>query len=172
MRNISIHREIVHVQDIDIFYRDTKTDGPAILCLHGRWGRGETWVNFMQRYGEKYRIIAPDQRGHGLSSKPIAKYMAEEMAKDMIGLLDYLQLKPVILLGHSMGGHNAGYLTAAYPEYVKAVAIMDKSANGPEKPNPTPLEELPAIDPETKDWPMPFKSLREAQEFIKKAEVI
>lgn len=168
MRNVKIHRSIVKLSNIDIFIRDTKTDGQTILCLHGRWGRGETWVDFMKHYGETYRVIAPDQRGHGLSGKPISKYTAEEMAADMIALLDFLQIDSVILVGHSMGGYIAGYLTAFYPGYVKALAILDKSASGPEKPNTLPLDKLEINDPVTKDWPMPFTSLTEAQEFIKK----
>ena len=169
MESRLIHREIVQLNGIEIFYRDTRTEGPAILCLHGRWGRGETWLDFIQHYGDTYRIIAPDQRGHGLSGKPIAKYTAEEMTGDMIALLDHLQLDSAIVVGHSMGGTIAGNLAATYPQRVKGLAILDKSAHGPEQPNPQPLEELQIVDPVTKDWPLPFKSLSEAQIFIKKA---
>jgi 2-succinyl-6-hydroxy-2,4-cyclohexadiene-1-carboxylate synthase len=87
-----IHREMVRLGNIDILLRDTRTNGQAILCLHGRWGRGETWVDFMQHYSQNYRVLAPDQRGHGLSSKPSGRYTAEEMASDMVQLLDYLDL--------------------------------------------------------------------------------
>jgi 2-succinyl-6-hydroxy-2,4-cyclohexadiene-1-carboxylate synthase len=156
---------------IDIFYRDTRTNGPPILCLHGRWGRGETWMDFMQHYGDKYRIIAPDQRGHGLSSKPMTKYTGEEMAGDMVNLLDYLHLNSVILVGHSMGGYIAGCLAASYPGYFRALAILDKSASGPEKKNTLPLDKIALVDPVTKDWPLPFTSLIAAQEHIRKEMV-
>ena len=169
MGNTKIHRSIAKLDTIDIFFRDTKTEGQTILCLHGRWGRGETWIDFMQHYGQTYRIIAPDQRGHGLSDKPVSKYTAEEMAGDMIGLLNYLHIDSVIVVGHSMGGHIAGYLAALYPNYVKALAILDKSASGPEEPNTLPLDKIQINDPVTEDWPMPFSSLVEAQEFIKNA---
>lgn len=168
MEKIKIYRDIAKLKSVDIFYRDTKTEGPAILCLHGRWGRGETWVDFIQHYGNKYRVIAPDQRGHGLSGKPISKYTAEEMAADMVELLEYLKLDSVILVGHSMGGRVAGYLTALYPKFVKALAILDKSASAPAKPSTLPLDQIPTIDPLTKDWPLPFVSLSEAKDFIKR----
>jgi pimeloyl-ACP methyl ester carboxylesterase len=49
------------------------------------------------------------------------------------------------------------------------LAILDQSATGPDKPNPLPLDKITPIDPVTKDWPLPFASRMEAQEFMKKA---
>lgn len=169
MSSIRIHRNMVALNGIDIFYLETKTKGDAVICLHGRWGRGETWVDFMQQYGDRYRIIAPDQRGHGLSGKPVSKYTADEMASDVIALLDFLNIDSIILVGHSMGAYVAGYLCATHPDRVKALALLDKSAAGPEKASALPVEKFPPIDPITKDWPLPFSSRVEAQNYIKNA---
>ncbi len=140
MPRITIHRKVAHLGSVDIFYRDTETDGQPIICLHGRWGRGETWIDFSQHYGDRFRVIAPDQRGHGLSSKPTTKYTAEEMSADMLGLLHNLQIKSAIIVGHSMGGYIAGYMAAHYPTMVRALAILDKSAAGPAKSSELPPE--------------------------------
>ncbi|GMX65395.1 hypothetical protein Elgi_46650 [Paenibacillus elgii] len=156
MKKIKIYRSIAKLKSIDMFYFDTKTEGQPILCLHGRRGRAETWFDFIQHYGEQYRIIAPDQRGHGLSSKPVSKYTAEEMAEDIIQLLDFLKIDSIILVGHSMGGAVAGYLAAVYPEYVKAVAILDKSASGPAEPNKVMIDKSQLRDPLTKIGPYPL----------------
>lgn len=155
------------LKNIDIFYFDTETEGPVIICLHGRWGRAETWCDFIQHYGKQYRIIAPDQRGHGLSSKPEAEYTSKEMAADIIELLEFLKIDSAILVGHSMGGAVAGYIASEYPKCIKAVAILDKSAAGPAEPNNLPLDESQLRDPLTKDWPLPFDTLNEAMNFIK-----
>lgn len=167
MGKVPIHRNTAKLKQVDLFYFDTQTEGPTLLCLHGRWGRAETWYDFIQHYGSRYRIIAPDQRGHGLSGKPVSKYTAEEMAGDIAELIEILKLDSVILVGHSMGGRIAGYLTALYPQYVKAVAILDKSAGAPPRLEPLPEGQLPAIDPLTKDWPLPFSSLSQAMAFIR-----
>jgi 2-succinyl-6-hydroxy-2,4-cyclohexadiene-1-carboxylate synthase len=165
MEKVKINRNIAKLNNIDMFYLDTKTEGPTIVCLHGMYGRAETWDDFINHYGKRCRIIAPDQRGHGLSSKPIAQYTSEEMAGDIIELLDFLNINSVILVGHSMGGAIAGHLAALYPKYVKAVAILDKSAEEANKLS----RDQERSDPLTKDWPMPFATLNEAMDFIKQA---
>ena len=91
------------------------------------------------------------------------------MAADIIALLDHLKLEPVILVGHSMGGYIAGTLAATVPNRIKGLAVLDKSAAGPEKQNPNPPEKILAVDPVTKEWPLSFSSLKEAQEFIRNA---
>lgn len=161
---------MIRLKEIDMFYFDTKADGPAILCLHGRWGRAQAWYDFMQRYGAKYRVIAPDQRGHGLSGKPISKYTSGEMAADIAELTDELHTGPVLLVGHSMGGRVAGHFAAAYPQKLKALAILDVTANGTVNASELAPEQIPSVDPYTKDWPMPFASLMEAMTFIRQAE--
>jgi len=42
MKKIKIYRNVAKLKSIGLFYFDTKTEGPTILCLHGRYGRAET----------------------------------------------------------------------------------------------------------------------------------
>lgn len=165
MEKVKIYRDVAKLKNIDIFYLDTKTKGQTIVCLHGMYGRAETWSDFINNYGKQYRVIAPDQRGHGLSGKPTSKYTSKEMAEDIIELLHLLKIDSVILVGHSMGGAVAGHLAAVYPKCIKAVAILDKSAK---EANKLHLDDN-LYDPLTKDWPMPFATLNEAIDFIKQA---
>ena len=167
MEQVKVYRAVAKLKSLNLFFLDTRTQGPVILCLHGRWGRAQTFFAFMQQYGKEYRVIAPDQRGHGLSGKPVSRYTGEEMAEDVAALLDYLNIERIILVGHSMGGRVAGYFAALHPARVQALAILDKSANGPAAKPLLPLADIPAIDPLTKDWPMPFATLQQAQAFLK-----
>ncbi|MDR9855677.1 alpha/beta hydrolase [Paenibacillus sp. VCA1] len=122
----------------------------------------------MNKVNEKVRFFtAPDMRGHGLSGKPVARYTSQEMAEDMIELLNLLNINSAIVVGHSMGGRVAGHLAAHYPGRFRAAAIIDISARGPATPSSLLPEEIPNVDPFTKDWPLPFSSLPEAMQFIR-----
>ena len=150
-----------------LFYLDTKSDLPVIVCLHGRFGRGETWLDFARRYYKRYRIIAPDQRGHGLSSKPIGNYSAEEMADDIAALVTHCDCEQLIVVGHSMGARVAGYFATQHPGLVSALVLLDHSPfAGRPRPSRKSLNEIPQLDAFTATWPLPFASRVEASEFI------
>jgi pimeloyl-ACP methyl ester carboxylesterase len=163
--DIIIHRATASLNGVRFFHLDTGSAEPVMLCLHGRWGRALTWLNFMRRYADRYRIIAPDQRGHGLTDKPDWGYSPSEMADDAYNLLEHLGCNEAIVVGHSMGGKIAAFLTDRHPEMVKAVAILDVSAAESPKAAATALE--PDDDGLTKDWPVPFMTYPEAVDFLK-----
>ncbi len=95
----AVQRKTVEIDGLRLLYRDTETSGPLILSLHGRFGRGETWLDFICHYSDQFRIVAPDQRGHGLSDKPRGKYTSEELAQDAAGLIEKLDCGPAIRPG-------------------------------------------------------------------------
>jgi len=162
MHQLPIQRSMVHVNGVDLLVRDTGTDLPPMLCLHGRWGRGETWSELTARYRDRYRIIAPDQRGHGLSGKPRTRYAPEDMAEDAHQLLHSLGATPAIVVGHSMGGRTAGFLAALHPGDVRALAVLDINADGGDAIPGVPLEQVPGVDALTADWPTPYLTYADA----------
>jgi pimeloyl-ACP methyl ester carboxylesterase len=157
-----VKRVVTKVNGLDIFYRDTLEGGETILCLHGKWGRGETWADFIRRYRDRYRIVAPDQRGHGLSEKPVARYAPQDLAADAHALIEKLGCGPAIVVGHSMGGRVGAFLAALHPEAVKALAILDCGPEGPETVSSLPPERISPVDELTSDWPAPYESLQDA----------
>ncbi len=118
----------------------------------------------MARYGDRFRVIAPDQRGHGLSDKPLARYAGEDFAADSSLLLKKLNCAAAIVVGHSIGGRNAAYLAAMYPQAVKALVILDASAEGPENLSDLAPDKVPPVDDFTSDWPAPYRSYKEAKD--------
>ena len=166
MQKPKIERAMIEVNGLNLFYRDTGSDNQPMLCLHGRWGRGETWSNLMLRYRDKYRIIAPDQRGHGLSDKPIARYAGQDLAEDVYRLIEQLGCGPTIVVGHSMGGRVAGHLTALYPQKVKALILLDEGTEGPDDLSDISPDQIAPIDKLTADWPTPYPTYEQALEHL------
>ncbi len=115
-------------EDLKMAYMDLaskKPNGDAVLLLHGK--------NFCAAYWKKtaldlskagYRVIMPDQIGFGKSSKPQnLHYSFQLLAQNTKALLDSLNLKNVIVLGHSMGGMLATRFTLTYPDRVKKLIL-------------------------------------------------
>lgn len=159
----TIRRARINVNSLGLFYRDTLSGHQTILCLHGKYGRGETWSGLMSRYRERYRIIAPDQRGHGLSDKPVARYAGDDLATDIHELIEKLECGPCIVIGHSMGARVAAHLAAFYPQDVKAVVILEiAGVSGPEKPSDLPPDQVVPMDRLTAEWPTPYATYEDA----------
>lgn len=114
--------------ELKIFYTlHGEPSNPPILLVHG-WSCDQTdWIFTIPALLEKYYVIALDLRGHGHSSSPTSiTYTIKDFASDAIALLEELKLtKNVIVMGHSMGGIVASSLTALYPEFFKALVIVD-----------------------------------------------
>lgn len=72
-----------------------------------------------------FRFIRYDKRGHGLSDAPPAPYIIEDHTKDLIALLDHLDVNNAIIVGLSVGGLITQSLTASAPEKVRAIVLMD-----------------------------------------------
>lgn len=157
-----VKRSFIQCGGIKFFYLDTMENENNILCLHGKWGRGETWIDFINRYRSRFRIIAPDQRGHGLSDKPVARYAPQDMAEDAYQILKQLKAIPSIVVGHSMGGRNAAHLAAMYPEAVKALVILDIGPAGAEELSQLAPSMVMPVDELTFEWPTPYSSMNEA----------
>jgi 3-oxoadipate enol-lactonase len=100
-----------------------------VVLLHGFPLSREMWREQLTGLGSIYRVIAPDLRGHGDSPAPEGVYTMDEMADDVVELLDTLHItERVVLGGMSMGGYVALSLVARYPERIRALLLMDTRA--------------------------------------------
>src|ERR1700761_9565110 len=92
----------IKVNDINLHYIEYPSDGPTILIMHGLTANAHAFDGLVAAgLSPAFRIISPDLRGRGLSDHPAFRYSIEDHARDIIGLLNHLQLKKVILAGHS-----------------------------------------------------------------------
>jgi pimeloyl-ACP methyl ester carboxylesterase len=78
--------------------------GPPLLLVHGWPQNWFCWHRLVPLLVDRYRLIMPDLRGHGWSDAPRGGYDKEQLATDMLGLLDTLELDTVGYVGHDWGG--------------------------------------------------------------------
>jgi pimeloyl-ACP methyl ester carboxylesterase len=99
--------------DIEIHYEDHGAGQPVVL-IHGYPLSGRAWdkqVPALLKAG--YRVITYDRRGFGQSGQPAAGYDYDTFAADLSTLLEHLDLREAVLVGHSMGtGEVTRYLSA------------------------------------------------------------
>jgi pimeloyl-ACP methyl ester carboxylesterase len=101
-------------------------DAPPVLLLHGGHQSAHSWDLVSLHLADRYRVIAPDQRGHGDSEwARSAEYSNHEMARDAEALTAELGLERPIVVGHSMGGRNALLLTLAAPGLARGLVVVD-----------------------------------------------
>jgi pimeloyl-ACP methyl ester carboxylesterase len=97
--------------DIEIYYEDHGAGQPVVL-IHGYPLSGRAWDKQVPALLEAgYRVITYDRRGFGKSSQPAVGYEYDTFAADLHALLEYLDLRDAVLVGHSMGtGEVTRYL--------------------------------------------------------------
>ena len=101
-------------------------DAPTIVALHGLRSFAYTWEPVAQSLAGRFRVVALDQRGRGLSDwDPARRYYTESYVRDLEALVDELELQNFLLLGHSMGGATAFVYAARHPERLAGVVIED-----------------------------------------------
>ncbi|CAG4998094.1 4,5:9,10-diseco-3-hydroxy-5,9, 17-trioxoandrosta-1(10),2-diene-4-oate hydrolase [Dyadobacter sp. CECT 9275] len=115
-------------QKIRMAYMDVQPAAPndrIIFLLHGKNFNGAYWeetAKYLSKLG--FRVVIPDQIGFGKSSKPAHyQYSFHLLASNTKLILDHLNLKSVIVLGHSMGGMVAARFTLMYPEMVSRLIL-------------------------------------------------
>ncbi|RAK56289.1 alpha/beta hydrolase [Phenylobacterium soli] len=113
------------VNGIELAYYEAgpKTGVPIVLC-HGFPELAFSWRHQIKALADAGRwVIAPDQRGYGLSSRPeaITDYDIEHLTGDLVGLLDHLGVEKAIFVGHDWGGIVVWQMPLLHPTRVAGV---------------------------------------------------
>jgi pimeloyl-ACP methyl ester carboxylesterase len=113
--------------------------GPPLAMLHGLLvGSLATWYfGAAPRLARRYRVLAYDMRGHGLSARPPAGYDLATLAADLGELLSMAGDGPAVLVGHSWGALTALRFALAQPERVARLVLVEA---------PLPPSRLPELD--------------------------
>lgn len=152
-----------------IFYKDWGT-GQPILFSHGWPLSGDAWEAQMLYFGNLgYRVIAHDRRGHGKSAQPWDGNNMDQYADDLSELIEKLDLKDLIMIGHSTGGGEVAHYigrhgTKRVAKVVLVGAVPPLMLKTESNPEGTPIEVFDGIRKGTaedrsqfyKDLSMPF----------------
>jgi len=105
-------------------------EGPPVVLLHGLACGKRMWFHQIRHLRNRFRVIAYDQRGHGLTDAPAVatEYSAGHLARDLVGVLDALQIERAAIVGFSLGGGPALALAANKPGRVSRLVLADVGA--------------------------------------------
>ena len=110
---------------IELSVRDHEGGRPPLLALHGLASNARWWDLVAERLAPEHRLVALDQRGHGLSDKPASGYDFETCVADAHAVASGLGLAPYVAVGHSWGASVALSLAAEHPDDVIGLALID-----------------------------------------------
>ncbi len=106
------------------------SQGPPLLLLHGFGLSARVWDPVVPLLAERFRVLGLDLRGHGESGHdPDFRYHYIVIGKDVVRVLDRLELETTHIVGHSIAGHAAMGVAARFPERVGDLVLLEA---GPE----------------------------------------
>jgi pimeloyl-ACP methyl ester carboxylesterase len=108
---------------MELFYREMG-EGQPLVILHGLFGFSDNWQTQAKKFSDYYRVILVDLRNHGHSPWSDA-FSYALMVEDLKSLFDSLNLRDVILLGHSMGGKVAMHFAQKYEDRLNKLIVVD-----------------------------------------------
>jgi N-formylmaleamate deformylase len=110
---------------VKLHYYRTGGQKPPLVLAHGITDDGLCWTPVAEVLAEQFDVIMVDARGHGKSEAPANGYTLENLATELAGLTQALDLSKPILLGHSMGAITVLVLAGLFPDLPRAILLED-----------------------------------------------
>mgnify|MGYP002135842347 CR=1 FL=1 len=110
---------------MEMHYLRTCGNKPPVVLLHGLMTSGACWTPVARALEKDYDVIMPDARGHGNSGVPDQGYLYENLAADVVSLIDALDLVSPVLVGHSMGGMTAAVVASRNSKRLRGLILVD-----------------------------------------------
>jgi pimeloyl-ACP methyl ester carboxylesterase len=106
----------IRARGIEFHYAEAGSGDDVVLCLHGWPQHWYEWRHLMPALADRHRVLALDLRGFGWSQAPRDGYEKENLADDVLAVLDELGLERVKLVGHDWGAWIGFLLCLREPE--------------------------------------------------------
>ena len=110
---------------LTLHYLDWGGARPTALLLHATGFLAAVWGPIAEALSRSYRVLAPNQRGHGDSDKPPSGYHRLDFVADLCAFLDALELEGIIGIGHSAGAANIACCEALRPGSFRRVVLIE-----------------------------------------------
>ncbi|MEP6789435.1 MAG: alpha/beta hydrolase, partial [Acidobacteriota bacterium] len=118
------------VNSVKIHYLQSGTGKKLLVLLHGFGETSHMWTPMFDEFGKEFTVIAPDLRGIGDSSQPLAGYDKKTVAVDIHELVKSLGYKKIDLVGHDIGLMVAYAYAAQFPDEVEKLALLEAPIPG------------------------------------------
>ena len=107
-----------------------KSDRPVLVLSHSLGTDHRLWSRQVHSFGEHFRVLLYDQRGHGESESPsVRPWSIDDFGKDLLGVLDELQLECVHFCGISLGGMVGLWMAEKTPERLDRLVVANTAAH-------------------------------------------
>ncbi len=136
-------------------------EGPPLLLVHGWPETWYAWRLLMPALARDFEVIAVDQRGIGLSDKPVGGYDTGTQAGDLVALMDALGHERFAVVGHDTGFTISYALAADHPDRVERVVLAEIPGSPGAAPSPPVFVPGPIND---RLWHLPFNRLNKINE--------
>jgi long-chain acyl-CoA synthetase len=104
----------------------------TLVLIHGFAGCAETWEYQISHFSKRFRVVAPDLRGHGKSDAPFSAYTMDEIVGDLIAMADALGLpEKFVLVGHSFGGSICVEFANKHPDRLEKLVLIATAGEYP-----------------------------------------
>jgi aminoacrylate hydrolase len=112
----------VSIGDADIYFEDHGA-GPPLLLVPGLNGLGSFWAKQVPALAPHFRVITHDHRGAGRSTHSRIRYSVEQMAGDVVRLMDGLGIESAHFAGHSTGGAIGQVIAQDHPGRLRSLVL-------------------------------------------------
>jgi 2-hydroxy-6-oxonona-2,4-dienedioate hydrolase len=110
-------------------------EGETILLVHGARPSGtssaNTWVPILTGLGKRFRVLAPDRLGHGMTANLKGDYSVTAEMEHLYDFIKVMQLQKFHIMGQSTGAYHAARVTLEHPEMVRTLVLADSATLSP-----------------------------------------